>query len=372
MKIVILSTFYPFRGGIAQFNASIFRCFEKNHSVKAINFKRQYPNILFPGKSQYVDKDDVADAIPSVALLDSINPITFRKTAREINNFEPDLIISRFWMSFFGPALGTVLKKTNKEAIRIAILDNVIPHEGRFFDKPATKYFLNRNDGFVVMSDKVLNDLLSLKPDAKYLRIDHPVYDHFGEHKDREETLTKYGLSVDKKYVLFFGFIRDYKGLDLLIEAMSHLDESIELLIAGEVYGSFDRYDKMLETSTAKDRIHLFTRYVSDSEVSDFFSMSDACILPYKDATQSGITAISNHFNLPIIATDVGGLKEKIEHEKTGLIVEKPEPELIAKSIAHYFQNDLKAGMSENIEIEKKKHSWEGFTEKLIEFSQTL
>ncbi len=372
MKISILSTFYPLRGGIAQFNALLYRSLEKNNEVKAYTFKRQYPNFLFPGETQYVLKDDRPDKIPALEILDTVNPITYRKTARRIRKDQPDLIITKYWMTFFAPSLGGVLKRMNKGCKRVAILDNVIPHEKRFFDKPANRFFLKHNDGFVVMSDAVLRDLLSLKPDAKYLRIDHPVYNQFGEKQERGAALEKLGLDSSKKYLLFFGFIRGYKGLDLLLQALAELDDSIELIVAGEIYGSFDSYQAIIQQEKLEGRVHLFTDYISDERVSDFFSAAEVCVLPYKNATQSGITAISHHFNLPIIATDVGGLKESIEHEKTGLIVPEPDAHQIAQTISRYFDESMKQDMSLQIEAEKAANSWESFAEKLVEFSKTL
>ncbi len=372
MKITFLSTFYPFRGGIAQFNALLFRSLETNHEIKAYTFTRQYPNFLFPGETQYVTENDHPDKIPAVEILDTVNPITYRKTARRIRKDAPDIIFTKYWMTFFGPSLGGVLKRMNKSTKRVAILDNVIPHEKRFFDKPANRFFLKHNDGFVVMSDSVMNDLLSLKPDAKYLRIDHPVYNQFGETQDRTAALKKLKLNPEKKYLLFFGFIRGYKGLDLLLQALAKLDDSIELIVAGEIYGSFDSYQEIIDKENLSKRVHLFTDYISDDQVSDFFSASDVCMLPYKSATQSGITAIAHHFDLPIIATDVGGLKESVHHESNGLIVPKPEPEAISVVITRYFKESMKEKMSQQIASEKKDNSWENFAEKLIAFSKTL
>lgn len=372
MKIALFSAFYPYRGGIAQFSAMLYRALEKENEVKAFTFKRQYPNFLFPGKTQFVAEGDIADQIPAQRSLDTINPFTFGKSAREINVFQPDLFISQYWMTFFGPSTGTVHKRLTKGTKRIAILHNVIPHEKRFFDKGANNYFLKQNEGFVVMSDAVLNDLLSLKPDANYLRIDHPVYNQFGETQDRNAALKKLKLNPDKNYLLFFGFIRGYKGLDLLLQALSSLDDSIELIVAGEIYGSFDPYQEIIDKEKLSDRVHLFTDYISDDQVSDFFSASDVCLLPYKSATQSGITAIAHHFDLPIIATDVGGLKESIHHESNGLIVPEPNPEAISAAISRYFKEEMKEGMSAKIASEKKENSWENFAEKLIEFSKTL
>jgi glycosyltransferase involved in cell wall biosynthesis len=372
MKIAFLSTFYPFRGGIAQFNALMYRAFEKEHTVKAFTFKRQYPDFLFPGETQYVTKEDIADEIPSVEVLDSINPITFLSTAQKVKQFAPDIFITKYWMTFFGPSLGFVAKKLNKKAKRISVLDNVIPHEKRFFDGFCNRYFLKHNDGFIVMSDAVLKDLLSIKPDAKYIRVNHPVYNHFPAPIPQETAQRTLNLDPTKKTILFFGFIRAYKGLDLLIQAMDLLDNSYQLIIAGEVYGSFDTYQELIDNSTAKSRIALYNQYIGDNEVSDYFSAADVCVLPYKSATQSGITSIANHYNLPIIATNVGGLKETIHHLKTGLIVDKPEVSQIADSIKTYFDGNFKVNFASEIEKEKLENSWENFVAKIITFSKEL
>jgi len=372
MKIAFLSTFYPFRGGISQFNALMYRTFEKNHSVKAFTFKRQYPNFLFPGETQYVTKDDHADEIPSTELLDSINPLTYLSTAKAIKKYHPDVLITKYWMTFFGPSLGFVCKSLKKTTKRISILDNVIPHEKRFFDGFCNNYFLKNNDGFIVMSDAVLKDLLSILPDAKYLRVNHPVYNHFPAKMESAEARKILKLDPTKKTLLFFGFIRDYKGLDLLIEAMNYLNEEYQLIIAGEVYGSFEKYQQLIDVSNFKKNIHLFNKYIGDDDVTIYFSAADVCILPYKSATQSGITSIANHYDLPIIATNVGGLKETIHHLKTGIIVEQPEVQQISKAIKTYFSENYKKGFSIEIKKEKEENSWENFCEKIIEFSKNL
>jgi glycosyltransferase involved in cell wall biosynthesis len=293
-------------------------------------------------------------------------------TAHKIKQFAPDIFITKYWMTFFGPSLGYVAKKLNKKAKRISILDNVIPHEKRFFDGFCNRFFLKHNDGFIVMSDAVLRDLLSIKPDAKYIRVNHPVYNHFPSPIAREIAQNTLNLDPTKKTILFFGFIRDYKGLDLLIQAMDVLDDSYQLIIAGEVYGSFDKYQELIDNSNANSRIALFNQYIGDNEVSDYFSAADVCVLPYKSATQSGITSIANHYNLPIIATNVGGLKETIHHQKTGLIVDKPEVSLIADSIKTYFDSNLKPLFAAEIEKEKQENSWGNFVEKIIAFSKDL
>ncbi len=372
MKIAFLSTFYPFRGGIAQFNASLYRAFEKKHSVKAFTFKRQYPDFLFPGETQMVTGKDKADQIPSERVLDTLNPFTYYSSANKIQDFFPDILLMKYWMSYMAPALGTVAKQIRKSSKVITILDNVIPHENRFFDESFTKYFLRQNHGFVVMSDSVKNDLLQLVPDAKCISHPHPLYDHFGQSVNSEEAKRKLNIPAGKKVILFFGFIRDYKGLDLLIDVMAQLNDEHVLVIAGEVYGSFDKYAQQITRLGLQNKIIQHVRYISDEEVPLFFSSADVCVLPYKSATQSGITSISYHFDLPLIATDTGGLKESIIHQKTGLIVSSPDSNLISRSIEQYFEQKLKPKFQEEIRILKGKLSWNGLSDAIIEFSKSL
>ncbi len=372
MRIAYLSTFYPFRGGIAQFNASLFRELEKKHEILAFTFTRQYPDMLFPGKTQYVTNDENADPIKSIQNLDSINPLSYFTTARHIKAFKPDLLIMKYWMSFFGPSLGTVAKLMPMQAKVISILDNVIPHEKRFFDKAFTHYFLKQNDGFIAMSETVKNDLVSLSPNAKYIKKEHPLYDHFGKKIDQIEARRQLKISPDKKTLLFFGFIRDYKGLDVLIKAFDLLDDSYQLIIAGETYGSFDKYQQLIDSIKNKNQVYVFNDYITDDQVPAFFSAADVCVLPYKSATQSGITSIAYHFEVPLIATDVGGLKESIHHQSTGLIVDHCEPEPIALAIKDYYVGRLSMRFIPNIRKMKEELSWKSFADSLIEFSSHL
>jgi glycosyltransferase involved in cell wall biosynthesis len=372
MRIAFLSTFYPYRGGIAQFNASLFRVIEKKHTTKAFTFTRQYPEMLFPGKTQMVENDETADRIPAVRVLDSVNPVSYWKTASKIRAFQPDLLIMKYWMSFLSPSLGTAACLVKKNTKIITVLDNVIPHEKKFFDNAFTKYFLNQNHGFVAMSDAVMNDLLLLKPEANYIRMDHPLYDHFGKPADRLQACTELKINPSKKNLLFFGFIRDYKGLDLLIEAFNQLDNSYNLIIAGECYGSFEKYQLMIADSPNKENIHVFTDYIPDSKVPLFFGAADVIVLPYKSATQSGITSIAYHFGVPVIATDVGGLKETISHESTGLIVPEAKSHLIADSVKWYFDKSMSTKMKHDIIQLKVRLSWDAFADGIINFGSSL
>jgi glycosyltransferase involved in cell wall biosynthesis len=374
MKIVFLSTFYPFRGGIAQFSANLYREAEKKHEVEAVTFTRQYPKLLFPGKTQLVTSDDTADKIPSKRWLDSINPFTYISTARKIRQLQPDLIISRYWMSFFAPSFGWILGHQEKKTKRIAILDNVIPHERRFFDDAFNRYFLSKNDGFIVMSEQVQKDLLYYLPKAKHILIPHPIYNHFGEKLLKEKALSNLGLQdfTTKKVLLFFGIIRDYKGLDLLLNALSNLDDTYILLVAGEVYGNFDKYETIIKEKKLNKKVKLFNRYIDDAEVTNFFSAADVCVLPYRSATQSGITNIAYHFEVPVISTNVGGLAETIHHGRTGLIADEVNEKALVKQIKNFYEVYNPTEFAQNINYSNKENSWENFVNKMLAFAEEL
>ncbi len=370
MKVAILSPFYPYRGGIAQFSAMLYTAMAEEHEVKAFSFSRLYPGFLFPGKTQYVEDGDNAIEIPSRRVLDSINPFSYQKTAREIADFQPDVLIIAYWMSFFGPAYGHVASRLKKKTKIISLVHNAIPHEPKFFDKPFAKLLFDRSDGFVVMSDIVKNDLSSMEPGAKFCVRPHPLYDHFGKKIEANEARKQLGLSPDKKTLLFFGLIRDYKGLDLLIDAMSGLDDDYQLLIAGECYGSFEKYETQIANSPAKNRIVAMNEYIEDSLVPVLFSATDLLILPYKSATQSGVIPVAYHFEVPVVATDVGGLRETIEQPGTGIICE-PEVKSLESAVKQVFAVGGEQFVN-NIRKEKENLSWGKFADGVIEFAKSL
>ena len=372
MKIAFLSTFFPFRGGIAQFSGATLKALQENHQVQAFNFKRQYPTFLFPGQTQFVVGEDATNELESQRVLDSINPISYIKTANLINAFQPDLFLSSYWMTFFGPSMGYVAKKLSPKIKRIAIVHNVKPHEKRFFDGPANRFFLSNHDGFIVLSDVVEKDLLEILPDAKVLKLQHPNYNHFGLRIEQTKARDVLGLDQNKKTILFFGIIRDYKGLDILLEAFEHLSDDFQLVIAGECYGTFEKYQNQIDSSENKSRIHLFLKYIEDQDVTNYFSSADVCILPYKSATQSGITAIAQHFCLPIISTDVGGLKETIKNNENGLIVDAANAEGIRNTVEKYFKEQLKERFEENLSKANEEKSWSNFSNKIIKFASEI
>ena len=371
MKIAILSCFYPYRGGIAQFNAELYRKLRNEHEVRAFNFKRQYPDFLFPGKTQYVTKNDNAVPVESEFLLDTANPFTYISTARKIARWNPDVLFVRYWMPYFAPSLGYVCRRLKKKGCKvIGIVDNLIPHEKRPGDSILTRYFTGACNGFITLCDAVNQDLLHLRPDAESMVIPHPLYSHFGDKIEKEEAENRLGLQHGYRNILFFGLIREYKGLDILLEAFSSLDESYRLIIAGEPYGSFEKYEQLIARSGNRN-ISVFSQYIVDEEVPLFFSAADVVVLPYRSATQSGISAISYHFEIPMITTDVGGLKETIADRNTGIVVERAEPGLIREAIIRYFGQDT-SGYKNSIKEEKQRLSWDNFCKKLIDFSKEL
>lgn len=373
MKIAILSCFYPYRGGISQFNSYLMKELGKEHDVRAFNFKRQYPGVLFSGKTQYVGRGDDFEPVRSARVLDTLNPISWGKTAQAIKDWGADLLILRYWRPWFALPLGYVARRMGSQCKVVGILDNVVPFERHIGDKFLTKYFLNSLNGSVTMCNEVADDLLRWKPDAKFIVKEHPVYNEFGEKLPREEAERILGIPGGKKNLLFFGLIRDYKGLDILIDAFDRIEPNYQLIIAGEPYGSFEKYQNQIDASPGRKRIHVFPKFIPNSEVKNYFSAADVTVLPYKSATQSGVSAISYHFDVPMIVTDVGGLKAMIGDSGTGLVSSAATPSFVAKKIEEFFQDPaIKKKCIENIHKVKDELSWDKFCADLLEFAERL
>ena len=369
-----MSCFYPYRGGIAQFNTCLTDELAKEHTVKVFNFKRQYPDLLFPGKTQYVTPSDEVPQTESERILDTINPFSYIRTADAIKKWNPDILIVRYWMSFFAPSLGFVTRSLRRTSCKvISILDNVTPHERRFFDTPLTKYFLSGSDGYITLCEAVGKDLVNLRKKARHTVINHPLYSRFGGKPSKEDAAGILGLDPGKKTILFFGLIREYKGLDILLRAFGMLPEDYQLVVAGEPYGSFGKYEEIIGQLPGKDRIRLFLEYVSDDKVGTYFGAADVVVLPYRSATQSGISAVAYHFELPVIVTDVGGLKETIGDAGTGLVAGECTPEAIRDEILKYFSAPgIREKCIRNIKSEKDRLSWSSFSRRLLEFAETI
>ncbi len=367
-QIVLLGTTWPFRpGGIATFNERLARALvSAGNEVTIYTFSLQYPGFLFPGKGQYSDQPAPEDLLIKIRV-NSVNPFNWISVGWELRKLAPDLLIIRFWIPLMSPALGTIarLVRKNHHTRVIALADNIIPHERRIGDLVLTKYFVRSINGFVTLSHKVLDDLKKLVPSAPVLYTPHPVYDNFGEAVSREEALEHLDLDPDYRYLLFFGFIRDYKGLDWLLTAFADprlRKFRVKLLVAGEYYTSPQKYDEIIRENQLEDHVVLHTRFIDDSKVPWYFSAADLIVQPYKSATQSGVTQIAYHFEKPILVTDVGGLGEIVPNGKVGYTV-SPEPAAITEAILDFLENNPSAEFIKNIKVEKVRFSWEKMVE---------
>ncbi|HMU45945.1 MAG TPA: glycosyltransferase [Chitinophagaceae bacterium] len=360
-SVVIIGPGHPLRGGLATFNQRLAKQFiDEGNNCSIYSFSLQYPSFLFPGKTQYSDEPAPENLIIH-AVINSINPINWIRTGNRLKKEKPDLVVVRYWLPFMGPALGTILRRVrkNKHTKIICIADNVIPHEKRPGDKLFTCYFLKSCDGFITMSEKVMNDLQSFEKDKPVQLVSHPLYDTFGEKMDKQEARKHLGLPEDKKIILFFGFIRKYKGLDLLFEAMAELkktDPEIKLLVAGEFYEDNKPYLEQVEKLGIQDQLTLKTDFIPDSEVRYYLCAADAVIQPYRNATQSGVTPLAYHFEKPMVVTNVGGLPALVPHERSGIVTE-PQPVSIAEGIRRFYQLGEDYFIP-HLRNEKQKYSW--------------
>lgn len=362
-NIVIIGTAHPYRGGLANYNERLARAYaEQGHQVRLFTFTLQYPALLFPGKTQYSD-EPAPKNLNIIRAINAINPINWYRVGKRIRALRPDLVVVKFWLPFMGPCLGTLARliRKNGHSRVVSIIDNIVPHEKGPADRLLANYFVRSVDGFVTMSDAVMQDLLTFDTQKPKRFNPHPVYDNFGEPISRDAALKDLNLDPDWKYLLFFGFIRDYKGLDLLLKAMACKavrDQKIKLIVAGEFYSKPDPYLNLIEELQLSDRVVMATDFIPDSRVKYYFCAADLVVQPYKTATQSGVTQIAYHFLKPMVVTDVGGLKEIVPHEKTGYVVD-PEEQQIAHAIHRFFNEADSEFMQQHLIQEKKKYSWE-------------
>lgn len=371
MKIVIIGSAHPLRGGgLATFNERLARAFlDEGHEVRIETFSLQYPSFLFPGKSQYTDEPAPKDLNINISV-NSINPFNWLKVGRRLRKEMPDLVILRYWIPFIAPSLGSIARfiRKNKHTKVIAIADNIIPHERRIGDVPLSNYFINSIDGVVTMSKAVLEDLNKFDQEIPRLYNPHPLYDNFGGAIEPSKARKHLKLNEDGKYLLFFGFIRDYKGLDILLQAMTDWrikQENIKLIIAGEYYSNKEKYEKFIKDHQLTDQLHLFTDFIPNEEVRYFFSACDLIVQPYKSATQSGVTQIGYQFEKPMIVTNVGGLAEIVLQEKTGYVC-KVNAEDIADHIIKFFEENKAKDFAPHLSIEKQKYSWTKLTNAIL------
>jgi D-inositol-3-phosphate glycosyltransferase len=374
-KVVILGSAWPLRGGgLATFNERLARAFmADSHQVILYTFSLQYPSILFPGKTQLSDEAAPVDLQIKVKV-NSINPLNWFRVGKELKKLRPDIIVIRYWLPFMAPCLGTIasIAKKNNHTSVIAIADNIVPHEKRPADKWLTSFFVNRMDGFITMSRKVTADLLNTGvTEDKISFCNHPLYDNFGETITRAEARKNLGIDDNLPLILFFGFIREYKGLDILLQAMAEKGlekHGVKLLVAGEFYSSSEKFYKIAEESGVNHMIIWHTDFIPNDKVRDYFCAADLVAQPYKDATQSGVTQIAYHFEIPMLVTNVGGLAETVPHGKAGYVVE-PKPEEIGKALLDYFDNKSAEKLKEGLRHEKQRFSWSALVEAIFDLA---
>lgn len=373
-KIIIIGSAYPLRGGgIATFNERLAKEFiDEGYDTTIYTFSYQYPSFLFPGSTQY-SSGPAPHGIPIKVKINSINPLNWIKVGNELKRLKPDIIVVRYWIPFMGPCLGTILRrvKTNHYTKVVCIADNILPHEKRAGDEVFTKYFVKPIDAFVAMSEKVLMDLKIFVKNKPTKLVPHPLYDNFGERISKEEARKKLDIKEADKVILFFGFIRKYKGLDILLEAFRMVKEksmisNLKLLIAGEFYEDEKNYSSLLHDPKIKDSLILHTHFVSDSEVKYYLCAADCLIQPYRSATQSGVTPLAYYFEVPMIVTNVGGLPHMVPDKKAGLVAE-PTSQSLAQKITEFFETGEDHFLP-NLREEKKRYSWKNMVEAILNF----
>jgi len=364
LKITLIGPAWPLRGGIANFNEALARALqEAGHTVNLVSFKLQYPKILFPGKTQF-DTGPKPDDLAIESTINSINPFNWIKVGKAVAKTQPDLVIVRFWLPFMGPSLGKVLRKIKKQGIPIiAITDNVIPHESKPMDKQFTNYFLKPCGGFIAMSGSVLDDLSTFTDNMHKKLLPHPLYAIFGEQVSMAEARAHLNLDADGKYMLFFGLVRKYKGLDLLLEAMANSELKalgVKLLVAGEFYDDPTIYTSIIEKHGLQDQVVLRNEYIPAEEVKHYFCAANIIAQTYRTATQSGVTQIAYNFERPMLVTDVGGLAEIVPHNKAGYVV-PTQPDAIATALVDFFANNKEATFTAGVRDEKPRFEWPAF-----------
>ena len=370
--IVLVGPAFPYRGGIAHFLASMYHALvDRGHEVSVVTFSRQYPDIVFPGKSQY-ESDTEQAPFSAKRWIDSVNPFSWFATARAVHALKPDAVVFKYWLPFFAPAFGIIAWMLRKNKIRIiGLIHNALPHEQRMGDGVLSRFFLKQCDRLIVMSHKVEQDLDRLQIQVPVKRVGHPVYHLFGEEIPKEEGRKKLGIAHDRPVMLFFGFIRRYKGLHVLLESMPDVIKQvpgITLIVAGECYENEHAYREHIAKNGLSDHVDLHMDYIAQDEVNMYFSAADVVVQPYISATQSGVAQIAYHFDRPLIVTDVGGLAEIVPHEVAGLVVDPDNPDALASAIIRFFKEHMESRLTEGVRKEKENYSWSRLCETLEGF----
>ncbi len=375
MRIALVGPVHPWRGGIAQYLGLLGQTLAQRAEVRAVTFTRQYPELLFPGQSQ---RDPEADppSFPVAALLDSIGPWSWPRAARHLESFQPGLVVLKWWLPFFAPAFSQVVAPLRGRGTRVTLVcDNLVPHEHRLGDGFLTRMMLRQSDGYLVMSESVERDLDRLKPGAPRRRVPHPLYAQFDRGRfTRSSARAQLGLPDDGEVALFFGYVRHYKGLDLLLRAWPRVRERrpVTLIAAGEFYEDATPYRALAAAAGGEPAVRLIDRYLPDAEVEAVFKAADVVVLPYRSATQSGVTHVAYALGVPVIITDVGGLGETVRGEETGLVVPPEDPAALADAVVRFFASGLAPRLRAGVEAIRRAHSWEVLADQVLELGDAL
>ena len=370
MRIIIVGTSHPYRGGLAAFNERLAREYVKQgHEVELYTFTLQYPAFLFPGKTQYSDETK-PDDLTIYREINSVNPFNWWRVGREIKSKKPEMVVFCYWMSFMAPCFGSIARVCKTIDTRVvALIHNMMPHEPSLLDKIFPRYFVGAMDGFVAMANAVADDVRKLDKKGRPIKLSpHPVYDRYGSIDIKENACRELNLNPETKYILFFGFIRRYKGLDLLMEAFADVrlrQYPVKLIVAGEFYEPEAPYRELIRRYALDDDVLLHTHFIPDSEVARYFNVADIVAQPYRSATQSGVTQIAYHFEKPMLVTDVGGLAEIVPHGKVGYVV-APDKESVADALVDFLEHNRSESFKANIQIEKKKFEWSEMSDALL------
>ena len=374
MKIIIIGPAYPLRGGLAAFNERLATAFlEQGEEVEIVTFSLQYPNILFPGKTQY-SEDPPPKNLSIQVSINSVNPFNWLSVGKAIAKEQADLVICRFWLPFMGPCLGTILRqvKKNQHSKIVSIIDNIVPHEKRIGDQAFAQYYVQPVDAFVVMSRSVEQELQPfLKPHQEVKYLPHPIYDSYGERKSKEEACAQLNLPIEENYLLYFGFIRAYKGLDILLQAMADpriKALGVKLIVAGEYYASSELYENIIQENQLEEQVILRTAFIPEQDVAAYFGAADIVVQPYKTATQSGITQLAYHFEVPMLVTAVGGLPEVVAHEEAGYVVPPNDPAAVANALLNFYEEQRGPSFKAGVKARKAAFSWDNFLAGIKDF----
>lgn len=365
MKIVIVGTAYPYRGGLATFNERLARQFQtEGHEVEIWTFTLQYPSFLFPGKTQYSSEQPPQD-LSIVRKVHSMCPWNWWRVGRQLQKMKPDRVICCYWMSFFAPAFGMISRVAKRNGVTrcVALVHNMFGHEKSVLDKLFAPYFVHSQDAFVALSDAVVQQIHTLSA-CPAVASPHPIYDHYGERMTKAQACEALSLPEDKDYMLFFGLVRAYKGLDWLLDAMGQVKDrlsNLQLLVVGEFYEDEQRYRQQITDLGLEERVRVMNAFVPDGDLRKYFGAADLIVQPYKSATQSGVTQVAFHFEKPMLVTRVGGLGEIVHDGKMGYAV-APNTEAIAQAMVDYFENQRQESFTQYLRKEKQKYAWDKMT----------